>query len=62
MRMLTAFPTARGLARHMQQAAANQLNSASTGKVGTDCHMKGLPAPPTVSGLAGTKAHIGLLA
>ena len=27
VRMLTAFPTARGLARHMQQAATNQGNA-----------------------------------
>ena len=35
MRMLTAFPTARGLARCMQQAATDQRNGALTGKVGT---------------------------
>lgn len=35
MRMLTAFPTARGLARYMQQAATDQRNGALTGKVGT---------------------------
>ena len=36
VRMLTAFPTARGLTRHMQQAAINQQDgSANTGKVGS---------------------------
>ena len=43
MRMLTAFPTARGLARYMQQAATDQRNGALTGKVGTALTV--FPAP-----------------